>query len=287
VSGDERFGFVQLEFPWALGPPDGRYVLRRHAGEPAEHVLVLATLGAAERRRLGRRRSRPAPPEPAPTTVMVGRATVVDAGALADEQAAEAWMRAAADPDGDVVAAAVGVLNLAVHAHRLAAADPHVHEVSPAQALVVRVGHGLGEQVADGLWDHAVELEPRRPGQRERVGALDPQGRLAALLGARDAPLACEELALRSRLDLDRGREREAALQLQAALAAAQAELSAWAGVPGMAERLGELGRNSDELAPVAAAALQGALPAGGREVVVSAQERLESALRARVARTG
>ena len=41
-----------------------------------------------------------------------------------------------------------------------------------------------------------------------------PQERLAALLGGRDAALACEELALRARGDLDHGRAREAALQL-------------------------------------------------------------------------
>ena len=41
--------------PWALGPPDGRYLLRaprRSPGAPPTHVLVIATLGAPERRRL-------------------------------------------------------------------------------------------------------------------------------------------------------------------------------------------------------------------------------------------
>ena len=55
---------------------------------------------------------------------------------------------------------------------------------------------------------------------------LHPQARLAAVLGARERPLACEELALRARLDLDHGREREAALQLLVALDAALAELA-------------------------------------------------------------
>ena len=58
------FGFVQLEFPWALGPPDGRYVLRGHAGEP-EHVLVVthARRAAAAPARGGRARpGRPSRP---------------------------------------------------------------------------------------------------------------------------------------------------------------------------------------------------------------------------------
>ncbi|MCW3023282.1 MAG: hypothetical protein JWR30_2604, partial [Conexibacter sp.] len=49
---------MQLELPWELGPADGRYVLRGHAGEP-EHVLVLQTVAAHPRRsRLRGRRAR-------------------------------------------------------------------------------------------------------------------------------------------------------------------------------------------------------------------------------------
>ncbi len=36
VSGGRRrgelFRFAQLEFPWPLGPPDGRYLLARRSG---------------------------------------------------------------------------------------------------------------------------------------------------------------------------------------------------------------------------------------------------------------
>ncbi len=40
------FLFVQFEFPWPLGIPDGRYLLRAgRDGEP-EHVVVLRTLQA-------------------------------------------------------------------------------------------------------------------------------------------------------------------------------------------------------------------------------------------------
>ena len=56
---------------------------------------------------------------------------------------------------------------------------------------------------------------------------LRPQARLAAVLNGRERPLACEELTLRARLDLDHGREREAALQVLVALDAALAELAA------------------------------------------------------------
>ena len=64
-------------------------------------------------------------------------------------------------------------------------------------------------------------------GRRRRSRILAPQARLAALLGAREAALACEELTLRARADVDQGRPREAALQLLVALDAALAELAA------------------------------------------------------------
>src|SRR5437588_11663143 len=72
------FRFSQLEFPWALGPPDGRYLLRED--DVPSHVLILATLGAPERRSLLSRRRRDAPPQPEPTPVTTGRATIVDVG---------------------------------------------------------------------------------------------------------------------------------------------------------------------------------------------------------------
>ena len=54
-DGPQRlFSFVQFEFPRELGPTDGRYVVRDGADAEASHVLVLRTLGAPERRRLGR-----------------------------------------------------------------------------------------------------------------------------------------------------------------------------------------------------------------------------------------
>ena len=70
---------------------------------------------------------------------------------------------------------------------------------------MVRLGLGEGEQVADGRWARAVELPPpAAPPRGRRRRACGPQERLAALLGGRDAALACEELTLRARADLDR-----------------------------------------------------------------------------------
>ena len=116
------------------------------------------------------------------------------------------------------------MLNRALHAFRLVTADPHVHEIVRDHTLVARIGYGAGEQVAEGQWTEAHELVPVER-KRRRAALLRPQERLAALLTGRQRALACEELALRARLDLDHAREREAALQVLVALDAALAEL--------------------------------------------------------------
>lgn len=243
-------------------------------------MLVLATLGAPERRRLPRRRGRRVEPEPGPTPVPTGRATVVNtADPLADETAGREWVRRAGEREaGEAIAA----LNLAIHAHRLARADPYVREVSGERALVVRVGYGAGEEVADGRWSEARELPAPGTQRRRRTELLRPQERLAAVLGGRDEPLACEELVLRTRIDLDAGRAREAALQLSPALDAAVVELGRDGRGEGMAARVVELKGRREEIAAAARAALLGAPPAAAQKSVSEVQERLEAALRAR-----
>lgn len=282
AASGSLFAFVQFEFPWELGPVPGRYVLRDSAAEADLRVLVIATLGARERRLFGRRRSRTAAPSPEAALVTTTRATLIR-GIPLDEQAREAWMK---DP-GAPVPGELEVLNRVLHAHRIASADPFVREASLDQALVVRVGYGAGEEVAEGRWTEAVE-----PGDTEgaalkrlraqRAEALRPQERLAAVLGGRDAALACEELALRARADFDAGRLREAALQLRVALEAAIAELEAWRGRRDLDDRLDELHASRRAVGDAANAALRGGLP---EETIVDVERvlgRVEAAIRAR-----
>jgi hypothetical protein len=158
-----------------------------------------------------------------------------------------------------------------------------VREVRRGQAVVVRVGFGEGEQVAEGRWRRALELPAGRPSAK-RSAALRPQERLAALLGGRDAALACEELVLRARQDVDAGRRREAALQLDAALTAALAELEPWAPRADLAARLAELRDLRGGVHAAAQAALEGGVDDEADAAVRHALERLEAALRARTA---
>ncbi|HUO70792.1 MAG TPA: hypothetical protein VMU39_08455 [Solirubrobacteraceae bacterium] len=288
MSADEErsgrlFRFSQVELPWELGPPDGRYLLRA-PGDPSDappaYVLVIATLGAAQRRgRLALNRKTQAAPEPEPALVATGRATIIDvAEPLADVERARSWLARAGDEE---LAGDLAVLNRALHAFRLATADPYGRAVSRRQLLVARVGFGVGERVADGLWTEARELT-LAPTQRRRGTALQPQARLAAILTGRERALVCEELVLRARLDLDHGRDREAALQLLIALDAALAELALDPAAPALADRLAELREHRDGVAVAAQAALAGPLTPAERESIAGTLGRIEAALRAR-----
>lgn len=275
-----------------LGPPDGRYLVRAREPVPTDpsahpdeasptHVLVFATLGAPERRRLaGRRRQRDAEPEPDPAAVSTGRVTVIDVGRPLDEAQAQAWLAGAGE---DTLEAGLVVLNRALHSFRIITADPYLTPVGRPQVIVARIGFGAGEEVAEGRWTAAKELTAPE-GRRRRTRILAPQARLAALLGAREEVLACEELALRARLDLDQGRPREAALQLLVALDAALAELAAGPHAAELAGRLDELRGQREPVAGAAQAALSGPLSEADAVAVAFALERVEAALRARAA---
>ena len=102
----QLFVFIQLEYPWALGPAEGRYLIRRSADGEPERVVVLGALeagrqsigappapgwsGASLLRRARRGRSMPTGPEPAP--VATTRVTVIDPVSLAADNQARAWL---------------------------------------------------------------------------------------------------------------------------------------------------------------------------------------------------
>jgi hypothetical protein len=291
------FVFLQLEFPWLLGPADGRHLLRTAPEGDAERVLVFSTLassradqrsqsnaGTALFARITSERGRGIQAtDPGPEPVSTARVTVIDPVPLSAENQAQAWL-AGLDAEREVTAT-VAIVNRVLYWQRVAAADPHLREVSASQALTIRAGWGEGEQVADGRWLHAQELGPhgaagRRTRRRDRSWALRPQERLAALLGRRDEPLICEDLALRARADLDAGRDRHAAIELERALATAVAELRA-EGRQDLAIRVAELEQLHAGIAELAEAAVA---TAPDPEPLAHALERLEAALRARTA---
>jgi len=231
---------------------------------------VLRTLGAPQRRLLGRRRTREvsaAEPEPVPTS----RATIVRADPFESAADAEQWLDTAEDAHAEALGDATRELNYVLRSHRAAADDPYARDVRPEHALVVRLGHGDGDQVAEGRYTRAVEL-PREPPKRKRGEALAPQERLAALLGGRESLLVGEELLLRARLDLDVGRPREAALQARVALEALLGELEDRFGAP--------LRTLREPVARAANAALDGDLSPEDVAAVEHAVEQMTAAAR-------
>jgi hypothetical protein len=270
---ERLFVFVQVEFPWALGLPDGRYLMRAGMDGPPERVIVVQT----------------GPPEDAPAPAKTTRVTVIDPVSLSAEHQARAWLEDFEHERERGIGEALALVNRILYLHRLAAADPQLHEVSLAQALALRAGWGEGEQLASGRWEHAVEMAPvsagrrggllRRGTRRERASELTHSERLAGLLGAREQPLVCEELALRSQADLDAGRQAHAALELQGALRCALKELRA--------EERHDLALRIDELEQLSAGVAEQAQAAAGgeapdEEVLAHALARLQAALRAR-----
>ncbi len=271
------FGFVQLEFGYLLGPGDGRYMVRSEAGADPECILVLTTLGAPQRRFLGGRRGREvegADPEPVPTS----RATVTRPQAFGGEEEAQAWLdglRGDIEMADAEVSNAVRVINRALHAHRAARADPFARDVTPEAALVLRIGFGPGDAVADGRFAQAWELPRGR--RRTRRSMEAPEERFAALVGGREQVLACEELVLRARADLEAGRPREAALQARVALESLLAELGDIAG-----DRRPALEADRAAVGRAANAALKGELAPELGQALADAVARMEAALRAR-----
>jgi hypothetical protein len=269
-----RFPFVQFEFAYPLGPADGRYVTRSEAGGEVERVVVLTTIGAPRRSRL-RRRPKQAAPGGDPAPVPTSRATVIGLERLASDEEAARWLDALARDEAALGIHAVEAareLNALLRSYRAAAADPYVRDVAPGGATVVRIGYGSGEDVADGRFADARELPPPSASSRvrKRAEALMPDERLAAVLGRREELMACEELVLRARADLDAGRPREAALQARVALEAALAELPA---ADGLAE-------TREQVARAANAALEGEPEPDLQEAVAAAVAAIEAALR-------
>ena len=246
---------------------------------------MLGTLGAPQRR-LFKGRKPAAVTEAGPEPVPTSRATLIAADPFESEEAAEEWLeslRADDDATAAAVDEAVRRLNRVLRAHRAAALDPYTREVHAAGALIVRVGYGSGDQVADGRFAAAYEL-PREPAGEVRGRAarrrsmLAPQERLAAFLGGRDEPLAGEELMLRARADLDAEHHREAALQARVALEALIAEL----GREG--HDVGDLRDRRKAVGEAANAALEGDLSAEQAVAVAEAVVAMDRAVRHRAA---
>jgi hypothetical protein len=238
-------------------------------------VIVLSTLGAPQRRLLrGSRKPVAVEEAEGASPVPTARATLIRPEPLPSAEEAERWLERLRSDDEALdaeVSDAQRELNSVLRAHRAAAADPYVREVSRSVANVVRVGYGSGDRVADGRYDAAYEL-PGGGGRARRAEAMAPLERLAAVLSGSEEVGPAEELVLRARLDLEADRPREAALQARVALEALLAALDG--------EAAGELPSYRQAIGQAANAALEGELPPALEEAVAAAVLEMRRALR-------
>jgi hypothetical protein len=192
--------------------PEGRYLVRE--GE-TERVLIVQVSGAQRAERRIRRRGKRVEPGES-ESVPVTRLTVTGERVV-DAAEGDAWLdqvlRSTGRAPGEV-RSATRVVNRALSALRAGAGDPLVQEIGASRALSIRIGHGTGDELAEGRWTAARELPRPRPG---RLDDVEPQSRVAAVLAGRDKVHPAETLMLRARLDAEQGRGAEAHYGLRAA----------------------------------------------------------------------
>lgn len=265
-----------MEFSFRLGPADGRYLARGRSDDL--DVICFRTLDAPRRTlRRGRRPKRDTNGEAGPQPVPVSRAMVIGATGFDGAADAASWLersRSSEQEREQLVAEALRVVNDAIRAHRVSAADPYVREVARSHAHRARIGYGIGDDLVEGRWAEAYAIPVPRGSRRQ---ALEPQQELAAVLSGRRTAYASEDLALRAHLDLDHQRVGQAALQLDAALGALEAELEAKS-----AGGLSELARRRPRIRELAAAALRGPLDEAQADELAQTLTELERALRRR-----
>ena len=267
---------------------DGRYLARRESDD-GESVLVVETIAAPPRPSRRRRRPRDAEAGAPPAEVPLARATAIRAfEPFERREEATAWLAAATAEEAGVdavVDVGIALVNDALHAQAIAAADPDSHAVTPERAVAVRIGWGSGEETAAGAFSEAREVDVAATGasrRRRRTEDMRPQERVAALLRGRERAAVCEALLLRARADLDAGRHREAALQLRVGVEALLAELPGALDDDGHREDIESLESRLPTLEVAAGRALTGDLPPESETTVRETLEIAERVLRRR-----
>jgi len=185
-------------------------------------VMIVQELEVPRPKRRSRRRARPVTPDE-PGQVPVTRVTVTGVP-LADPSSGSDWLKEtlrSRERGARELRDATRIINRALNAVRAEARDPLVQEIGATKALAIRLGHGTGDELAEGRWSEASQL-PHQP--RGRLDDVDPQSRVAAVLAGSADIHSAETLIQRARLDVQQGRDAEARYGLQAARAALREE---------------------------------------------------------------
>jgi hypothetical protein len=286
--------FVELEFVHAIGPAEGRYVVTVDAevgtgehgdtGAVTEDVLQIKVVEGTTTTKGLRRRTKDVTGATEPADVPVLRVMWIGASQPSATKAEAAGrldrLRREEDEREELVEAILGVLNTAVRAHRAAARDPYVAEVTRADPRAVRFGYGEARPLTQGQWSEAFLAPAPRPPSLDRAVRLGPSETVAlALRGSLDL-LESEELVQRATLDIDQERWRAAGAQLVAAVDLLRAEFAAAreAGV-GVAVADDDLARRGDRVRSLAELALRDELDDVARAELRSHADSVADAL--------
>ena len=250
---------------------------------------MVETIAAPPRPSRRRRRPRDAEAAAPPAEVPLARATAIRAfEPFEREEEAAAWLAAATAEEAGVdavVDAGIALVNDALHAQAIAAADPQTHAVVPERAVAVRIGWGSGEETAAGAYSEAREVDVTV--RRRRAGAGGPRtcaprnGSRRCCAGA-NAPPSASSLLLRRALGPRRGPPREAALQLRVGIDALLAELAGAFDDDGHREDVESLEGRRETVEAAAERALSGDLDPESETAVRESLEIAERVLRRR-----
>ena len=233
------FGFAQFDFAGTLPLADGRYLVS--TGSEGDNVLVIATVGAPAQPGRRRRRPREAGAGAEPAALPVARATAIRAFAPFDQPAAAArWLEQACEAEetaDELLADGIALLNAAVHARAVAAADPHLGALTPERTVAARIGYGSGEEVAESGWTEAREV--RRLGDRRLASAPAPGGPAPAGTTGGDAQGTGAGGGLRDAAAARPRRSRGRPAPRGGAAAAGRARRPCWSSCPARSRILG------------------------------------------------
>lgn len=243
------FEFVQFEFTHAIGPPAARYIVApvvdasspgpARKFDPATgvtsevgvaDVLVIGVAGSVAATSRSRRARRASPASP-PDAVSLSLAMFVKGTVpITDEAEAQRRLETTSRSERlqqDWVDDGLRVVNRAIRAYRAGAQDPLAGEVDRRDPFRIRIGYGSTDQVTQGLWQAVFEPALPSGGRLSKVQRLGISDTTAGILAGRARVYECEEMLLRTILDLDQRRTRSAAHQAYGALTLLCHELDA------------------------------------------------------------
>ncbi len=212
----------------ALRLEKGRYLERR--GED-QRVLVIETEGTLPPARRRRRKAKQVEARQAVPSLPLSTVTVVRASfPFGSDAEASDWLASTATDEAtsELLEEALSTLERALAAEAAATGRPYVRTFGVDDVIGARFGYGDGDRVSDGEYLEALEIDARggtAGPRRDRLTRTHPLARIAAILGDRESPAACEFLIPRIRSDLDGGRVMSAALVIEAAIRATIVEL--------------------------------------------------------------